>query len=90
MNKELVDKLVEQATENRPYKLVNSDGEVVVSTDNYGVNLQKFAELIVKECMNSIYVEQDNETCIDDWDFRYEAGLASAILCIENHFEIEL
>lgn len=51
---------------------------------------EKFAELIVKECMNSIYVEQDNETCIDDWDFRYEAGLASAILCIENHFEIEL
>ena len=51
---------------------------------------EKFAELLVKECMNSIYVEQDNETCIDDWDFRYEAGLTSAILYIENHFEIEL
>ena len=50
MKSELIDKLTEQATENRPYNTVNSDGKVLFSTDNYGVNLNKFAELIVKEC----------------------------------------
>lgn len=54
----------------------------------YAVPLEKFAELIVKECLEQIYtVTIDNPT--DDWDQGYDSGLYQAAETIKEHFGVE-
>lgn len=49
---------------------------------------QKFAELVVQECLGQIYsVTMDNPT--DDWDQGYDSGLHQAAETIKQHFEID-
>ena len=49
---------------------------------------EKFAELIVKECLEQIYtVTIDNPT--DDWDQGYDSGLYQAAETIKEHFGVE-
>lgn len=65
--------------------------------ENYGVNSEllssgideeKFAELIVRECLEQIYsVTIDNST--DDWDQGYNSGLYQAAETIKTHFGVE-
>ena len=48
---------------------------------------QKFAELIVRECLEQIYsVTIDNPT--DDWDQGYDSGLHQAAETIKEHFGV--
>ena len=54
--------------------------------------LEKFAELIVRECIGLIVKENDDEeygTTGSDWGDGYTAGLNTAKLAIEEHFEIK-
>jgi hypothetical protein len=49
---------------------------------------EKFAELIVRECLEQIYsVTIDNPT--DDWDQGYDSGLNQAAETIKTHFGVE-
>ena len=49
---------------------------------------QRFAELIVRECLEQIYsVTIDNPT--DDWDQGYNSGLDQAAETIKKHFGVE-
>lgn len=49
------------------------------------VNLEKFALLIVRECLEQIYSATiDNST--DDWDQGYNSGLNQAAETIKTHF----
>lgn len=49
---------------------------------------EKFAELIVRECLEQIYsVTIDNPT--DDWDQGYDSGLNQAAETIKEHFGVE-
>jgi len=48
---------------------------------------QRFAELIVRECLEKIYsVTIDNPT--DDWDQGYDSGLEQAADTIKTHFGV--
>jgi hypothetical protein len=53
--------------------------------------LEKFAELIVKECIGIIVKENDGDEygSGNDWGDGYTAGLNTAKLAIEEHFEIK-
>lgn len=51
------------------------------------VYMEKFAELIVQECLEQIYsVTIDNPT--DDWDQGYDSGLNAAAETIKTHFGV--
>ena len=53
---------------------------------------EKFAEMIVRECVGLIVKENDGEeygTTGSDWGDGYTAGLNTAKLAIEEHFEIK-
>lgn len=51
-------------------------------------NTEKFAELIVRGCLEQIYsVTIDNPT--DDWDQGYDSGLNQAAETIKTHFGVE-
>lgn len=53
-----------------------------------GFDTKKFAELIVRECLEQIYsVTIDNP--IDDWDQGYDSGLNQAAETIKEHFGTE-
>jgi hypothetical protein len=54
----------------------------------YTDELEKFAELIVRECAGEIRKQGDGES-LDDWDRGYEAGLISAINALHKHFGVE-
>ena len=51
--------------------------------------MEKFAELIVKECAQVIQDKNDIENYLDSWDHGFVAGLATAIDAIEQHFGVE-
>ena len=53
--------------------------------------LEKFAELIVRECIGLIVKDNDGEEygTGSDWGDGYTAGLNTAKLAIEEHFEIK-
>lgn len=55
------------------------------------VDLEKFAELIVRECVNKIgneYKESLDDTR-EDWDRGYLGGLSRAIHAVQEHFGVE-
>ena len=56
---------------------------------NVDTDLQKFAELIVRECAQVIQDKNDIENYLDSWDHGFVAGLATAIDAIEQHFGVE-
>jgi hypothetical protein len=56
---------------------------------NVDADLQKFAELIVRECAQVIQDKNDIENYLDSWDHGFVAGLATAIDAIEQHFGVE-
>jgi hypothetical protein len=51
--------------------------------------MEKFAELIVRECAQVIQAKNDIENYLDSWDHGFVAGLATAIDAIEQHFGVE-
>jgi len=53
-----------------------------------GDDIEKFAELVIKECASEIRKQGDGES-LDDWDRGYEAGLISAINALYKHFGVE-
>lgn len=61
-----------------PPDYVNIDG------DDFPPGLNKFAELIVKECIDQISVNHDPNS---DWDWEVSRGHAIAI--IKEHFGVE-
>ena len=50
---------------------------------------EKFAQLIVQECVRVIQAQNDDENDLDSWDRGFVAGLATAIDAIEQHFGVE-
>lgn len=50
--------------------------------------LEKFTELIIKECTIEIQKQGDGEN-LDSWDRGYHSGLNSAIEAIKKHFGVE-
>ncbi len=53
---------------------------------------QKFAELIIKECVNKIGDEHKKvlDDIMEDWDRGYLAGLSTSMETIKQNFGVEL
>ena len=49
---------------------------------------EKFAKLIVAECVSEIQKQTDGEG-LDDWDRGYNCGINSSIESIKKHFGME-
>ena len=93
---ERIRELIEQAHEQKPVIVLDPvTCEPTHKIGNGGVpmyhselNPEKFAELIVRECLEKIYsVTIDNPT--DDWDQGYNSGLDQAAETIKTHFGVE-
>ena len=54
-------------------------------------NIEKFAELIVRECVSKIGDEYKDalDDVMEDWDRGYLGGLSCAIDKIKEHFGVE-
>lgn len=52
-------------------------------------DMEKFAKLIIRECIDQI-INQDDEESMDDWDRGYVTGLRSAVAVISEHFGVEV
>ena len=50
---------------------------------------EKFAELIVRECINEINSVTTGDHGRDDWDHGYDAGLSQASETIKEHFGVQ-
>lgn len=61
------------------YEDVNMDGSE---------DLQKFAELLIQKCCDTITKEGDGETW-DDWDRGYNMGLLTSVDSIKKYFGVE-
>lgn len=88
---ERIKQLVEQATENRPQRYLNTDGEVVAQVDDYGVNLQKFAELVIQECFTAIENETPMLTAADTYDASicaYHSGMDVARRALQSYCKV--
>ena len=57
--------------------------------DEDGVDLEKFAELIVRECIKSIQSDMDRETMNGTISLAKHAGMVSAKTVIKKHFGVE-
>ena len=88
---ERIKQLAEQATENRPQRYLNTDGEVVAQVDDYGVNLQKFAELVIQECFTKIEDDTPMLTAADTYDASvcaYHSGMCAARLSLQDYCKV--
>ena len=54
-----------------------------------GFDVEKFAELIVKECLNEIQSLLDCNTQVDEFEQGVYNGLDMAKDCIKQHFGVE-
>ena len=52
------------------------------------VSAQRFAELIVRECLEQIYSMTIDDP-MEDWDQGYDSGLDQAAETIKTHFGVE-
>jgi hypothetical protein len=52
-------------------------------------DIEKFAELIVKECEKVIRAQNKSFNVIDEWDRGYALGLESATGAIKEHFGVD-
>jgi len=50
--------------------------------------LEKFAELIIRECLKDIETAAYHDSC-EDWEYGYNSGLNKAKELIVSHFEVE-
>jgi hypothetical protein len=50
--------------------------------------LNRFAELLIKECCATI-TSQGNAECLDDWDSGFHCGLDSAVKSIQKQFGVD-
>jgi len=59
--------------------------------DYPGIVMEKFAELIVRECVNQIEAEHTEalDNHIEDWDRGYLGGLRVAKEIIQKHFGVD-
>ena len=62
--------------------LVESDGELIFSKE-------KFAELIIRECLNEIQSLLDCNTQVDEFEQGVYNGIDMAKDCIKEHFGVE-
>ena len=88
---ERIKQLAERAIENRPQSYVNSDGEVVVQVDDYGVNLQKFAELVIQDCFTKIQGDTPTLTAADTYDASvcaYHSGMCAARRSLQTYCKL--
>lgn len=71
------------------------------SPDGYPVTIpyskvfaKKFAELIVKECVQTLIdntpERYTNESAEEDWDKGYDRAMRDCVYHIQEHFEVEL
>ena len=83
MNEELIQKLVDQCVDKR---------------ERYGTTVEvlqsrKFAELIVRECVQTLIdntpVRYTNEAAEEDWDKGYDRAMTDCIHHIKEHFGVE-
>lgn len=58
------------------------------TTRYYEFNREKFAELIVKECVQSIQADMDRETINGTISLAKHAGMVSAKTVIKRHFGV--
>lgn len=56
--------------------------------DRVTFNKEKFAELIVKECINSV-IANGNSQSTEDYDRGYIDGQSFSLKCIKKHFGVE-
>lgn len=56
--------------------------------------IEKFAELIVKECVQTLIdntpERYTNESAEEDWDKGYDRAMRDCVYHIQEHFEVEL
>jgi len=80
---ERLQELAEQAEE------WNEDG----GKNKYKVNLEKFAELIVQECVQTLLDNSPelftNEAAEEDWDKGYDRAMRDCVHHIKEHFGVE-
>jgi hypothetical protein len=87
---ELLQKLAEQATE-----IIEVMGEEGNTNTHANFHVQKFAELIVQECMNQVReqylpVLEDKEMMKDThWDGYVQCGVDSCVAIREHFFGVE-
>ena len=87
---ELINKLALQAFE--PINAISSEGVADWYTFNhtwFQLYNKRFAELIVKECINEIDSVTTGDHGRDEWDDGYDAGLSQASETIKEHFGVE-
>jgi len=60
---------------------------------NYNSSLPKFAELIVRECVQTLVdntpERYTNESAEEDWDKGYDRAMKDCVYYIQEHFGIE-
>ena len=62
----------------------------MIDFDTSKINLAKFAELIVKECINCCdEVDRINKAFIQDYDYDPQNGPKECIQVIKKHFGVE-
>jgi hypothetical protein len=82
--------LAEQAGWTNAYTNPKDGFEPVFEGEDHNLDcIEKFAELIVRECAQVIQAQNDIENYLDSWDHGFVAGLATAIDAIEQHFEVK-
>lgn len=86
MNADLIKRLYEQANvhDYTTWDAYNQKELVYHKFDR-----EKFAELIVKECVNAIQAQASDEDVLDSWDRGFMSGLATSVEVLEAHFGVE-
>ena len=54
-----------------------------------GSEVQKFAELIIEECLHELESVDTGDYAGDDWDKGYDAGLLQARIVLKEYFGFE-
>lgn len=50
---------------------------------------EKFAELIVQECLNVLHKTAVESTLEDEWDKAWHSGVVSGLELVEEHFGVK-
>ena len=82
---ERIKELAEQARESATTRHPVSNITLSVNSELFE---QKFAELIVRECVSEIRKQGDGDI-FDDWDCGYNCGINSSIEAIKKHFGVK-
>ena len=80
---ERIRELAEHATEYAQYSPFRQDK----TYDE--ILMDKFAELIVKECLSVLHKTAVESTLKDEWDKAWQSGVVSGFELVEEHFGVK-